>query len=68
MTTPNFSSQCLECIHLGPFIENLPTCAAFPKGIPSAILSAEHDHRKPYPGDNDIRFRSAAQKTGKADA
>ena len=34
-------------------------CAAFPKGIPDAILLAEHDHRNEYAGDDGIRFEPA---------
>lgn len=52
-------SQCADCRHkrVGA------TCAAFPSGIPKAILLNEHDHRKPYPSaskptDNGIRFQS----------
>lgn len=33
-----------------------PTCTAFPDGIPKAILTNQHDHRKAYPGDNGVRF------------
>lgn len=31
-------------------------CKAYADGIPDAILTGEHDHREPYPGDNGIRF------------
>jgi len=31
-------------------------CKAFPKGIPEKILTGEHDHTKPFKGDNGIRF------------
>ena len=50
--------QCFNCKH---FHNNRAmTCAAFPDGIPEPILVAEHDHRKPYPGDHDIRFEPIA--------
>jgi len=32
-------------------------CKAFPNGIPDAILTNQHDHRKPFDGDNGIRFQ-----------
>jgi hypothetical protein len=32
------------------------TCRAFEDEIPLQILTGEHDHRKPYKGDNGIRF------------
>ena len=31
-------------------------CKAFPKGIPDKILTGEHDHTKPFKGDNGILF------------
>lgn len=46
------SDQCLSCRHYRVFGE----CDAYPNGIPEAIVTGEHDHRKPYPGDNGIRF------------
>jgi hypothetical protein len=46
------SNQCIECLHnLGDW-----KCDAFPKGIPEEIATGEHDHTKPFKGDNGIRF------------
>ena len=52
--------QCDRCVHfqeraLGPL-----TCEAFPDkdGIPAEIIKNVFDHRKPYPGDNGIRFEA----------
>jgi hypothetical protein len=46
--------QCFGCKHS----HHNGMCDAFPKGIPRAILGDYHDHRKPYPGDNGIRFEA----------
>jgi hypothetical protein len=38
---------------------NIPhksSCNAFLDGIPDDIYYNKHDHTKPYPGDNGIRF------------
>jgi hypothetical protein len=46
-----FYGQCDSCRHyMSPF-----RCNAF-KEIPPQILTGEHDHREPYPGDNGIQF------------
>ena len=47
------STQCLECKHY----EGEAECPAFKgKKIPGAIWTGEHDHTKPFKGDNGIRF------------
>lgn len=46
------SNQCVTCKwNLGGL-----QCEAYPKGIPVRIVTGEHDHREPYPGDNGIRY------------
>lgn len=47
------SHQCITCEHY----RLTGGCAAFPDGIPQDILTGEHDHREPYPGDNGLRFQ-----------
>ncbi len=49
MTIP---SQCRWCKRLTATMK----CEAFPEQIPEPILLGEHDHRKPYPGDNGLRY------------
>ncbi|MDQ2810166.1 MAG: hypothetical protein M3Z04_25080 [Chloroflexota bacterium] len=46
-------SPCMTCIH--KYMDG-PTCKAFPKGIPQAIISRENDHTQPYPGDHGIQY------------
>lgn len=44
--------MCFECKrHFGDL-----TCDAFPDGIPQEIVLSEHDHRKPFVGDDGFRF------------
>jgi hypothetical protein len=48
--------QCFNCRHLA---EGAPMhCSAFPNGIPMEILLNQVDHKKPYEGDNGIRFET----------
>lgn len=45
---------CLGCRHLSD--DRNWICKAFRQGIPDDILTEEHNHRTPYPGDNGIMF------------
>lgn len=46
------STQCITCRHY----RGLTTCDAFPDGIPDVIVTGEHDHTDPYPGDHGIQY------------
>ena len=52
---------CWLCEHLHEGQPQPYTCAAFPERIPQRILSNQHDHRTPYPGDHGLRFRPITQ-------
>lgn len=56
--TPKYSPQCCRCRHFRGWRdgEEMGWCSAFDQGIPIRIWTAQRDHRKPYPGDNGIRF------------
>jgi hypothetical protein len=54
-------SQCVFCVHKS---ESGARCAAFPDGIPLAILRNQADHRKPLYGDRKIRFELAGTEDG----
>lgn len=36
--------------------QQVPICAAFPKGIPSEIAFGDNLHDKPFEGDHGIRY------------
>lgn len=46
------SLQCALCKHHRLGLR----CAAFPSSIPETIITGQHDHTEPYPGDRGIRF------------
>jgi len=50
---------CKQCRHWSELDFSGYKCKAFPNGIPEEIITSEHDHRKPYPGDNGIRYEPA---------
>jgi hypothetical protein len=47
---------CMYCKHYQRDAEGF-ACAAFPDGIPEAIITSETDHRLPVKGDHDIQFQ-----------
>jgi len=65
-TFPPHPEICMVCRHYEgvEYIETEPdlegdhinVCKAFPEGIPEEILLGEHKHRRPFKGDNGIRF------------
>jgi len=50
------SLQCFFCKRLSTSKNKAIVCDAFKNGVPVEILTGEHDHTKPYKGDNGIVF------------
>ena len=51
-------TNCDICKHY----HGLSECDAFPDGIPEDILTREHDHAEPYPGDGGIQFEAIEER------
>jgi hypothetical protein len=62
MTT--IADICVWYLRFKPEVRDNNICTAFPGGIPWSVLLMEHEHRRPYPGDQGLQFsgmpRSAA--------
>lgn len=54
----NAIELCNDCKHRSKNwdTESIPTCDAFPDGIPEEVLLCDIDHRKPVEGDHGIQF------------
>ena len=60
--------QCHDCRHLYPIDGKCRGffCSAYPsgEGVPMDILTNDHDHTTPYPGDNGITFEPKEREDG----
>lgn len=51
-----FAPLCVGCRWFHQVNTQADTCAAYPNGIPHAILTGRVDHRRPFSGDAGFRF------------
>ena len=58
---PSLLASCNECQYLDwtSWSQVPMRCAAFPAGIPIAILQGQHAHKTHYPGDHGLLFTRA---------
>jgi hypothetical protein len=63
IATPNcYTRKCIHfqgVNHVEDETQQVPICAAFPKGIPEEIAYGDNLHLEPYPGDHGIPFEEA---------
>ncbi len=52
------SRKCTNCLNLSRLTndDGVPTCLAFPEGIPENILIGDVDHSQPIDGDNGFQY------------
>ena len=50
---------CATCSRFDKLDFDKPSCEAYPVKIPDKIFLERFDHRKPFPGDNGIRYEKA---------
>jgi len=53
-----YRPQCISCRHFDGEDLSKNSCAAFPAGIPDAIMENRADHRRAFEGDGGIRYES----------
>jgi len=51
----NATIQCASCRRFFDADEDF-SCEAFPEGIPLSITQGQHNHEKPFPGDDGLLF------------
>lgn len=55
---PELPDACASCAHFrSQAASGAATCAAFPTGIPAAVMSGRNAHRNPIAGDHGIQWQ-----------